>query len=145
LLFRAGLIRALTFYARGRLAIGSIEDEPSRRMMRLAEARRMAGALEREYDEWTGVPASLLRAAAEHAAGNRSAAIEALREGIGRAEATETIGLAIPARYRLGELVGGQEGRTLRDGALTTLRAHGIVDTARWVGVFIPGRWSAAD
>jgi eukaryotic-like serine/threonine-protein kinase len=134
----------MTFYARGRLAVASIESERARRDARVAVARRMARRLEREHDPWTGVLASALRAAASNALGDRDGAIAALRETLRRAEATDTIALAVPARYRLGELLGGAAGDALTKAAGDELIAEGIRNPARWAAIFIPGRWSGA-
>jgi hypothetical protein len=140
LLLKAGIVRAMTFYARGRLAVASIESDPARRDARVAIARRMARRLEREHDPWTGVLASAVRAAAANALADREGAIAALRETLRRAEATDTIALAVPARYRLGELLGGAAGDALTKAASDELIAQGIRNPARWVAIFIPGR-----
>jgi hypothetical protein len=126
---------------RGRAAIASIGSRAELRKARIAEARRLARRLAREYDAWTGAPASLLRAMAENAAGDRLAAVAALREGIDRAEATRTIVYALPARYRLGELLGGDEGRALIQQALEGMTAEGVRNPKRWIACQMPGEW----
>jgi hypothetical protein len=140
-LLHAGFIRASTLYMRGRAAIASIRSRPEMRQARIAEARRMARRLAREYDAWTGVLATLLKAMAENAAGDRATTIAALRDGIDRAQATDTILYALPARYRLGELLGGDEGRALTQRAVEAMTAEGVKDPERWVGCHLPGDW----
>ena len=71
LLLHAGFIRAFTQFARGRIAIGSIEAAPAQRDARIAEALRCARLLDREYLAWTKVYAAIVRACAENAAGRR--------------------------------------------------------------------------
>jgi hypothetical protein len=140
-LLHAGFIRAMTFYMGGRAAIASIGSRPEHRRARITEARRLAQRLAREYDAWTTALSLLLRAMAENAAGRRVAAIAALREGIQRAEATETMLYAQPARYRLGELLGGDEGRALIRQAVEAMTAEGVRNPARWVACHMPGDW----
>ena len=140
-LLHAGFIRAMTFYIGGRAAIASIGSRPELRRDRIAEARRLARRLAREYDEWTTALSLLLRAMAENAAGHRVAAIAVLRQGIERAEATDTMLYAQPARYRLGELLGGDEGRALIRQAVETMTAEGVRNPARWVACHMPGDW----
>ena len=143
-LLHAGFIRAETFYMRGRAAIASIGSRPEQRRARIAEARRLSRRLAREYDAWTAALALLLRAMAENAAGNRVAAIAALREGIDRAEAADTIVYARPARYRLGELLAGDEGRALMLQAVEAMTAEGVRNPKRWVACQLPGDWGSS-
>jgi eukaryotic-like serine/threonine-protein kinase len=142
-LLRVGFIRASTIYMRGRAAIASIASFPELRPARVAEARRLARRLAREYDAWTAALASLLLAMANNAAGKRDAAIATLRDGIDRAQATETMVYALPARYRLGELLGGSLGRALVADAVAAMTAEGVEDTERWVACQLPGDWKA--
>jgi eukaryotic-like serine/threonine-protein kinase len=144
LLLHVGFVRAYTSYARARLAVASIASHPQLRRARIAEARRMARRLRREHDPWTAMLAALARAVAENAAGDRAAAIAALREGIERAEATDTLILAIPARHRLGELLGGEGGRELVRTALRQMELQGIRTPLRWLAVYLPGSWAPA-
>jgi tetratricopeptide (TPR) repeat protein len=140
-LLHAGFIRASTLYMRGRAAIASIRSRPELRQARIAEVRGLARRLAREYDAWTGALASLLKAMAENAAGDRAAAIAALRDGIERAEATGTMLYAQPARYRLGELLAGDEGRALTRHAVEAMTSEGVRNLERWVQCHMPGTW----
>jgi ATP/maltotriose-dependent transcriptional regulator MalT len=70
LLLRSVMIRATTFYARGRLAIATIESQPERRGSRIAEARRMVRKLRRESSPWAAMMAALVEAVADNAAGD---------------------------------------------------------------------------
>jgi hypothetical protein len=143
LLLHAGFIRAVTFYTQGRLAIASIDSNPKLRKARIAEARRMARRLRREYNPWTAMLAALVEAVAENAAGDRLATIAALRRAIESGDASGT-GLYTPgARYRLGEMLGGDEGRELMRNALQTLTDWGVRNPARWLWLYMPGTWRA--
>jgi eukaryotic-like serine/threonine-protein kinase len=144
-LLHSGFIRAMTLFTRGRLAIASIASAPELRGARIAEARRMARRLEREYDPWTAALAALVRAAADNAAGDRAAAVSTLRIAIERAETTDTVVFAVIARHRLGELLGGEEGRDLVRAAHGAMSTEGIRDPERWMAVFMPGNWGPRD
>jgi serine/threonine protein kinase len=142
-LLRAGFIRVSTRYMRGRAAIASIGSLPGLRRARAAEARRLARRLAGEHDTWAAALASLLLAMANNAAGKREAAIATLREGIDRAQATDTMVYALPARYRLGELLGGDQGRALIREAVAAMTAEGVKDPERWVACQLPGDWQS--
>jgi len=140
-LLHAGFIRSYTRFAQGRLAIASIEARPDMRLLRVGDALRLARQLEREYDPWTGALAAMVRASAENATGNHAAAIASLESAIERTEATDTLVYASPARYRLGQLVGGDEGARLVQAASEAMFARGIRDPARWAAFYFPGTW----
>jgi hypothetical protein len=84
---------------------------------------------------------ALVEAAADNAAGDRPAAIAALRLAVARAEATESGLYAPAARYRLGELLGDDEGRALMQSAVQTMSEWGVRNPARWLWVYMPGSW----
>ncbi len=92
LLGNVQVIRALTWYLRGRCAIASLDAVPAERKARLAEARRLARRLRREKTLWTSVAGNIIAASVANAMGDRPAATAALREAI--AGATEA-GLAL--------------------------------------------------
>jgi hypothetical protein len=104
----------------------------------------MIRALGREHDPWTAILAALLRASVENAAGAHDAAIAALRTAIAEEETSETNVYMMTARYRLGEALRGDEGRTLREQALAEMSAQGIRNPLRWVAGYLPGVWTVA-
>jgi hypothetical protein len=140
-LLHAGFIRSYTRFTQGRLAIASIETRPEMRLSRVAVAMRLAKQLEREYDPWTGALAAMVRASAENAMGNRAAAMASLQAAIDQTEATDTLVYTNPARYRLGQLVGGDEGERLVKAATETMVARGIRTPERWAAFYFPGTW----
>jgi tetratricopeptide (TPR) repeat protein len=140
-LLHAGFIRSYTRFTQARLAIASIDARPDMRLLRVGDALRLARQLEREYDPWTGALAAMVRASAENATGNQTAAMASLESAIERTEATDTLVYASPARYRLGQLVGGDEGARLVQAASETMVARGIRDPARWAAFYFPGTW----
>jgi eukaryotic-like serine/threonine-protein kinase len=140
-LLHSGFIRAYTRFAQGRLAIASIETRPDTRLVRVGEALRLARELDRECDPWTRGLASMVRGCAENAAGNRGAAIAAVRSAVEQNEATDTHAYAAPARFRLGQLLGGDEGAELSKAAIETMAAQGVRNPERWVAFYLPGSW----
>ena len=143
LLLHAGFIRTMTCFVQGRLAIASIESRPELRARRIAEARLMARKMEREYDPWSGALGQLVKAAAENAAGNREAAIDALRAGVERCRATDSLVYEWVARWRLGQILGGDEGRELAEAALAAAIARGVKSPERWLALYAPGTWES--
>jgi hypothetical protein len=141
LLLKVQSVRSMTSYARGRCAVASIESRPERRKVLVDQARRMARSLEREGMPWTAPLAWIVRAVAENAAGDREAAISALRAVHESAEAANMPMHAVVARYRLGALLGGDKGNALAKSALQAASTRGVRDPARWASIYLPGRW----
>ena len=143
LLLRAGYSRAVTLHTHARVAIASIASSPRfapRRIRRGAShvPSARAGVRLRRPGCWPLFAAAI----SKNAEGDRAAAIAALRVAIERGEATETISFLPSTRYRLGELLGGDEGRALMDAALRTMKEWGVVDPAAWLAVYMP-RWTS--
>jgi hypothetical protein len=136
-LLRSGYVRAITWFTRGKLALASVSG-PEALAARTAEARRMVQRLDREHERWAEAVARLLEASIERATGNAGAAVAKLRIAVERLEAADTILLAVPARYRLGEWLGNQEGRKLVRTASEALSAQGVREPERWTNIFIP-------
>jgi tetratricopeptide (TPR) repeat protein len=141
LLMNVQSVRTLTFYSRGRCAVASIDGRPEHRDALVAEARQMARRLERERMSWTAPLAWIVKAVAENAAGNRDAAIAALRSVLESAEEGNMPLHAALARYRLGALLGGDKGKTLAKSALQSIAGRGVRNPSRWAAVHLPGRW----
>ncbi len=141
-LLHAGFIRTMTRAVLGRVAVASLAETPGAKTERLALARDMVKKLEREHDRWAGAVGKMLEASIESAEGHRDATIAALRTGIERLEATGTKYYHAAARYRLGQMLGGDEGRALVEASTEEMRSQGIREPSRWVNVFMPGNWS---
>ena len=109
-----------------------------------AEARRLAGNLEREAVPYACVFASLLGAAASQAAGDSSAAAAGLREGIERCDATGMRLFGASARLRLAGLVGGEEGRALRQAAEEVAAVEDIPRLDLYARTIVAGNWPDA-
>jgi serine/threonine protein kinase len=143
LLLNVQFVRGITWFARGRCAVASISDRPTLKSARLDEARKMVRRLEREGMQWMLPLAALVEAAAENAAGRHAEAIAALRKAISTSEAAEMTMHAVVAKFRMGELLGGDEGRALVESSRAAVADEGIKNPARWVSVYLPGIWSA--
>jgi hypothetical protein len=141
-LLRSRFIVGFTAFVRACAAVASIDAEPASRPARVREARRLARQLERAPAAWSKTLASLARAAAANAAGDRDQAIEALREALARSEGVGMQLHAWGARYRLGSLLGGDEGAALVAQAEQAMTAEGVRNPDRMAGIYLPGRWS---
>jgi tetratricopeptide (TPR) repeat protein len=70
--------------------------------------------------------------------GDLDAAVDGYRAAAAAWDASDTMLLAAPARWRLGELLGGDEGRALVEQATAALSAEGVVRPERVVAMFAP-------
>ncbi len=108
-------------------------DTPAERKHIERLARRYAQrALSAKSAAGTGAPGAVLACLN----GDRAGAIAALRLRL-----TEPLAplAAEVTRRRLGELVGGDEGRSLLDAADRALRSGGVVNPARFTAAMVPG------
>jgi hypothetical protein len=136
-------MRAQTTFLRGRSAIASIDTAPALRSERVAEARRLSHALEKERMGWTAPLAAILKAGAANAEGDRSGAVSSLRSAIDLARAADMSMYASAARYQLGLLLGGEEGRELVRQAHEAMTAQDVRRPDRLAATLVPGRWLA--
>lgn len=83
--------------------------------------------------------AAASRAGAAMIRGERARAVDLLREAVQQAQDPEARQILAPLRWRLGELLGGDEGRALVESATADMRAQGIVNPARWTAMLVPG------
>ncbi|HLK40783.1 MAG TPA: hypothetical protein VKU41_28715, partial [Polyangiaceae bacterium] len=45
--------------------------------------------------------------------------------------------------HRLGELLGGPEGRDMQAAAIQAIGEQGIANPSRWLSMYLPGAWRA--
>jgi serine/threonine protein kinase len=142
LLDHSQFVREFTRYYRGCAAVASTADAPPElRRARLREARAAVRRLERAGMMWTAPLASMLLAAVANAEGDRAAATAALRAAIDRAEAADMSLHGWAARYKLGCLLGGEEGDALQRQAESAMTAEGVRAPERSAGMLVPGQW----
>jgi hypothetical protein len=134
-------IRVDAHYLRARVALASIDTAPNRKR-RLAEAARLARALEREKMPWITLLAEIVWASVHLARGDRAAAIDHLRSAVAGADDVGMAMHAAAARFQLGTILGDGEGRKLVHTAEDWMRAQDIRVPARFAAMLVPGRWS---
>ncbi len=141
LLLHGAAVRIPGLYLRAALTIASITKSPALGAERVAEARRYTALLEKETEPFAGVLVALAHATSNNASGDRQGAIAQLRAAEERARKTDTLIYVSPIRYRLGQVLGGDEGARLVAEAGAELGKQGIRNPARWVAMHVPGAW----
>ncbi len=105
----------------------------------VAIAERAVRRLVRERLPWSDALALLLRASVSAASGDTPDVLEGLQRAAAAFEAAKMALHAQVAQRRLGEALGGDEGRSLVATADEWMRGQGIRDTTRFTAVFAPG------
>jgi serine/threonine protein kinase len=127
-------------FLRGAAALGAALDvRGTERARRIAEAERVAAELQAEGMPYALPGASLVRAGALAARGRADQAIPDLEAAIAGFRGVDMALHAACARRRKGELLGGDEGRRLVEGADAAMRAQGIARPDRWTAMIAPG------
>jgi tetratricopeptide (TPR) repeat protein len=140
-LLKVQFIRGFALFARGRSAVAAAAAMPERRTALLAEARRIAARFERERMPWLSVHAAIIGAAAANVEGDLQRTVALLRAAIDGGDAANMPLHSAAARYRLGALLGGDEGRRLAREAQGALSDRGVRCDWRFVGMYLSGRW----
>ena len=136
-------IRISNAYVLGRCAIAAADADTRRRPRRLAEARRIARDLGRERASHSAPLAAILSAGIASVAGDRAAAVRSLRTAIELGTSADLGLQTAAARYQLGRLLGGDDGRELVEGSEMALAAQGVRAPLRYVSMVVPGRFEA--
>ncbi|WP_437624417.1 serine/threonine-protein kinase [Sorangium sp. So ce1151] len=105
----------------------------------LREAERDAERLSREGAPWVDPMAASLRAAVAAQRGHTAAALSLLASAAAGFDAREMALFAACARRRRGELLGGEEGRSLVGAADAWMAGQGVRNPARMARIFAPG------
>lgn len=114
---------------------------PARQRVLLRRAARIISRLRRERVRWMRARANLLEAALWSLRGGRDRA-QALLRSAAEDFAEEGAELYLEAtRFRLGQLVGDQQGQDLRIAAESALRTQDVRRPERMVAMLAPGRW----
>jgi hypothetical protein len=132
LLLRVLTIRGESRWLLGRLHLAAERPSP-------AEARKFAQSLERERMPYCAVWGGLLRAAIASQEGDDDAGVQMLRATIVNADENAMFLCAAAARYRCGQLLGGDEGRALCASASAWMAEEGIKNGERILAVVAPG------
>ena len=123
-LARIQIVRVLGLWLRATLAL-SCERLPVKRALRLAGG--LARRLERERISYASSMAELVFAGMAQRSGHLELARERWARAVALADAGETSAYAAAARFRLGTLIGGDEGATLVQAAGAWATAQGVV------------------
>jgi hypothetical protein len=134
-LLRAQQVRIFMLHLRGCCALAAAAEGPAL----LAAAERDARALWREKVGWARALAQLLFAGAAARRGDLGRAAELLSKGAERCDAEGMRLFAAAARRRLGELRGGEEGRSLVEKADAWMRAQQVARPQRMTALLVPG------
>jgi len=149
----AGFVRSrldrLPFYRiealqlRARLALASAvrsSGGPHENLLR--DAARDARLIERERTPWGLTLARLVRAGIAATRSEPEEAVRLLQHTEEELEGLDMALYAAAARRRRGELLGGEEGRSLVEAADAWMSGQDIKNPARMADMLAPGRWS---
>ncbi len=128
----------LSFRARSALAAAGQSGVRNAKPL-LAAAEADARRLEGTNLAVAAALARLFRAGVASGRGDEASARELLGRAIENLEMISMHSYAAAARWRLGELLGGQEGRALVDQADSWMRSQGIRNPARMAAMHAPG------
>ncbi len=140
LLPRVQFIRVAMLGVRGRCALAAAggAGDPTRGPW-LGSAGRDAARLEREGLAWASAQARMIRAGLASLQGRRDRVASHLREARDLFVESDMGVCAAVAGWRLGEALGGQEGRALVEQSDGDLRARSIRRPDRVIALFAPG------
>jgi len=125
---------------RGRAAVAAARRaSPTQAKTRLRTAEHDAAALEREGMPPAAPLAAVIRAAVQHQRGDGEGAVRWLRQAAAGFDVASMALHAQAARRRLGELLGGDAGRTLVEDADAWMSAGAVADPARLAAMLVPG------
>ena len=136
LMLRVQTIRTSALFSRGRAAVAAARaGRPELLRVAAADAR----ALNKEGVAYASTLGTIIAAAVAHARQDLETTAARLREAAQHAEAAEMRLHAESARWELGRLLGGDEGRALVAEAERLVRAEGVRDPAAMIATFTTG------
>jgi hypothetical protein len=135
-LTRVYIVKAFVAYSRTTAWLGALSDGARESDRLQASIRRVSRDLGK--DPISRAASHLISAELSVLRGELDAAVATYRNAALGFDAVDMIGHAAVARWRLGELVGGDEGRALLNQARAALDAEGIVRPDRVVAMYAP-------
>jgi len=132
-------VRIEADHLRARAALAAAARQPSDRGALVSEARRHVRRLSRQGAPWARALALPLAAAVALQREDRVRAVELLRAGVEALEGQRMRLFAVAARWRLGALVGGDEGSAYRAEADRFFVEQGVREPAQMVAMLAPG------
>jgi len=136
--YQIGRVSNLELRARATVAAARGAPASQTRLLWRA-AEKDVVALEREAMPPSAPLAAVIRAALQHQRGDAPGCVRLLREGAAGFDAANMALHAQAARRRLGELLGGDEGRTLVTAADAWMSTQAIAEPARMAALLVPG------
>jgi hypothetical protein len=143
LITRVQSVRIQTWQVRAKSALALAEKDPTRRRALLAIVSADAGRIEGERAVWSNPIAALLRAGAANVSGDAIRAAALLDQAAAGFDAVEMKLQATAARAALGAVMGGDEGRALRDQANGWFLSETVREPDRMIAMVAPGFGSA--
>jgi hypothetical protein len=145
LVLRLQVPRIEVLYLRARLALAlAARRRGSEARSLLRDASRDATAIDNERASWAMPLAALLHATVRAARGDTSA-IDLAESAARQLDAADMHLHAAAARFRAGELAGGERGAGLIEGARTRMTERGVRVPEQFVAMFAPGPWRGAE
>jgi eukaryotic-like serine/threonine-protein kinase len=139
LLLMVQLTRLEATHLRARAALALARARPSEQRALCREAEQDASRILKERMPWSSPLAALLTAGVAATRGEVARAEALLREAAAGLEAAHMDLYATAARWQMGRLVRGDEGRALIEAAEAWMAEQGIVDRARMAAMLAPG------
>jgi hypothetical protein len=127
------------YHLRARAALALAAKSPADRKRLLDSARSDAKMLGKQDAPWAEPTRDIVLAAISMLKGDRDTAIEKLQASMLGFDACQMQLHAAAARRRLGELVGGERGRSLREVADNFMKRETLLRPERWTELWAPG------
>jgi hypothetical protein len=137
LLLRIPFVKMEGLHLKGRSALAAAIGSRDRALIDSAE--RDAAAIEAERVAWSHPFALALRAGAARLRGRNDTAVDLLDRAARGFERAEMQMYARAAAFRRGQLLGGDEGKALQEGAAAWMETQGVKNVPRLVDVLVPG------
>ncbi|MEP7123870.1 MAG: protein kinase [Byssovorax sp.] len=142
LLTRIQVLRVEVVHLRGRVAL-AMASRGADAKRHLAAAEGDAKQLEGERMAWAEPHGSLLRASIAAAKGDDRAAVRFTRTALRGYERADMALYAAAARRRLGQLLGGDEGRAFEKASAQWMTDQGVRRPEQLTAMLAPGPWKA--
>jgi hypothetical protein len=141
MLLRTQVLRVDSLYLQGRTALAAAvhSRSPSRRESLLKTAERMAARIAKESMPWSDPLAPLILAPIAHQRADGAQAVALLSQAVKGFEQADMGLRAMTARRRLGEAMGGDEGRKLIAAADEWMLNQGIKNPVLLTRMLAPG------
>jgi hypothetical protein len=142
LLGRIQFVRVVSHAACGTAALSLVRSSRDGRALS-REVRRLAKRILAERAAWATPQAEVLLACLAYLDGRPQQTVQLLLKAAAGFDAVHMAMHAAVTRRRLGELLGGGEGRRLMSQADTFMAEQGVRDPLRFTSVFVPALWPA--